>query len=53
MVHAGYGIYGSWPGWSVIDGAASNPTAANFYQVNGTVLPGGGQVGYASITLPT
>ena len=53
MVHAGYGVYGSWPGWSVIDGAASNPTAANFYQVNGTVLPGGGQVGYANITLPT
>ncbi len=53
MVHAGYGTYGSWPGWSVIDGETSNPTAANFYQQNGTILPGGGSVGYANISLPT
>ena len=53
VVHAGYGIYGSWPAWSVIDGGTGNPTAANFYQQNGTILPGGGSVGYASISLPT
>ena len=53
VVHAGYGIYSSWPAWSVIDGATANPTAANFYQENGTILPGGGSVGYANITLPT
>jgi len=53
VVHAGYGIYGSWPGWSVIDGGTGNPTAANFYQENGTILPGGGSVGYANISLPT
>ena len=53
VVHAGYGTYSSWPGWSVIDGETSNPTAANFYQQNGTILPGGGSVGYANISLPT
>ncbi len=51
--HAGYGTYGSWPGWSVIDGFVSNPTAANFYQANGTIIPGGGTVGNANITLNT
>ena len=52
MVRAGYGTYGSWPAWSVIDGGTGNPTSANFYQANGTIIPGGGSVGYANVDTP-
>ena len=56
--HAGWGTYGSWPGWSVIDGFTGNPTAANFVGAVNTIpgaatIQGGGTISNASISLPT
>ena len=53
VARAAYGIYGSWPVWSVINGETANPTAANFVTANGTVIPGNGTIGTGSIQFPT
>jgi TonB dependent receptor len=53
VARAAYGIYGSWPVWSVINGGTANPTAANFVTANGTVIPGSGTIGTGSIQFPS
>ncbi len=53
VVRAAYGIYGSWPVWSVINGGTGNPTSANFVTANGTVIQGSGTIGTGTVSFPS
>ncbi len=53
VVRAAWGIYSSWPVWSVINGGTGNPSGALFYNANGTTIQGTGAIVSANATLPT
>jgi Carboxypeptidase regulatory-like domain len=53
VLRGAYGIYGSWPVWSVLTSIGSNPTAALFYSADGTTIQGTGTIGTANVSFLT
>jgi hypothetical protein len=53
VLRAAYGIYGSWPVWSVLTSIGSNPTGAVFYNPDGSTIQGAGTIATANVSFLT